>query len=330
MKHHLRLAAALAVAVTLTLTTAATADAAASPRSIRISANSEINNFFEALPASQANPARQPDGANDWNCRPSAAHPEPVILLHGTWESAFDNWQGLSPILKAAGYCVFAPNYGDAIGWGWVNATADLLQSAQEIAAYVARVRAATGAQHVALVGHSQGGAQARYYANVLAPAGEVTKVIMITPTNHATTLSGLATLRNLLGLNWLTDAAFDLVRMPGANQQSYNSSPFYVRLNGSGETVPGIAYTVIATRYDEIATPYATTGFITAGPGATVDNITLQNVCPLDLSEHLSASYSKNVAQIVLNKLDPTDVRPIKCYYQAALTGSTASHGLY
>ncbi|MDR2991272.1 MAG: hypothetical protein LBU72_04995 [Burkholderiaceae bacterium] len=127
-----------------------------------------------------------------------------------------------------------------------------------------------TGAARVALIGHSQGGAQAHYYANLLAPAGQVDTVIMIAPSNHAITLSGLATLGNLIGLiNVLT-----FLKMPGQAQQSDPKSQFFVNLNGNGETRPGINYTVIATRYDEIATPY-TQAFITVGPGATVDNIT-------------------------------------------------------
>lgn len=40
-------------------------------------------------------------------------------------------------------------------------------------------------------------------------------------------------------------------------------------------------------------------------GAGETVpevDSIELQKVCPIDLSEHLSITYSRDVAQIVMN----------------------------
>jgi len=283
----------------------------------------EDTNWLTATIAVKGAADASPPGANDWQCRPSEAHPEPVILIHGTWENAYNNWSGLAPILAHHGYCVFALNYGNPTGKAWGNATGDMIASAWEIAAYVARVRRATGAAHVALIGHSQGGAQARYYANLLAPAGEVTKVIALTASNHTTTLSNLAVLGELLGFKDFTLRQLDLAKMPAAVQQATPTSPFYVNLNGFGETRPGIAYTNIASRYDEVVTPW-TGAFIEAGPGATVDNIVLQDVCARDLSEHAAVSYSKNVAQIVLNKLDPEHARKIRCHVQTPFIGGT------
>ena len=100
-------------------------------------------------------PATSPPGANDFTCRPSAAHPAPVVLVHGTFESATDNWLTVSPQIKAAGYCVFALDYGD-------RGTGDIPTSAGELKRFVDAVLGATGARKVSLVGHSQGGMMPR------------------------------------------------------------------------------------------------------------------------------------------------------------------------
>ena len=42
--------------------------------------------------------------------------------------------------------------------------------------------------------------------------------------------------------------------------------------------------------------------------------NITLQDVCGQDLTDHLGIVYDTNVYQLVLNALEPGDQRPIAC----------------
>lgn len=55
-------------------------------------------------------------GWNDYGCKPSAAHPRPVVLVHGTFGNSIDNWLALAPYLTVRGYCVFSVDYGQLPG----------------------------------------------------------------------------------------------------------------------------------------------------------------------------------------------------------------------
>jgi hypothetical protein len=46
-------------------------------------------------------PGISPPGANDWDCRPTAARPVPVVLVHGTFADMTVSWNLISPALKA-------------------------------------------------------------------------------------------------------------------------------------------------------------------------------------------------------------------------------------
>jgi len=174
---------------------------------------------------------------------------------------------------------VFAANFGGTPG-NLVQGTGDITQSAAELASFVTQVLAATGASKVDLVGHSQGGMMPRYYLKFLGGAPKVQTLVGLAPSNHGTTLSGLATLAGYF------PGALQLVGVacPACTDQ-VQGSPFITALNAGGDTVPGVKYTVIQSRYDEVVTPY-TSAFLT---GPNVTNITLQNQCILDLGEHLS-----------------------------------------
>jgi len=227
-----------------------------------------------ALPASAAATTPSPPGANDWTCRPTAERPHPVVLVHGTGANMLDNWLAMSPALKAQGYCVFALNYGGGEGAAvGIYGTERIECSAQQLADFVARVRAATGAAKVALVGHSQGGMMPRHYLKFLGGTRFVDELVGLAPSNHGT--------------------AHPLAPIVGfaceACVQQIVGSPFLVRLNTGDETPGEVSYTQVVTRYDEVVIPY-TSGYLDPGPRTT--NIRLQDACPLDLAEHLAIAY--------------------------------------
>jgi triacylglycerol esterase/lipase EstA (alpha/beta hydrolase family) len=253
----------------------------------------------------QASPTASPPGANDWSCKPSAAHPRPVILVHGTFEDMSDNWQALSPLLYDNGYCVFALNYGSYASSGQIGiyGTGEISQSAEQLSSFVNRVRAATGAGQVDLVGHSQGGMMPRYYLKFLGGAPRVHTLVGLAPSNHGTTFNGLFTLASFFpGAD-----AFIGVLCPACEEQAAGSA-FLTNLNAGGDTVPGVNYTVIESANDEVVTPY-TSAFLA---GSKVTNILLQNQCALDQGEHLSMPYDHIADADVLSALDPANpVRP-------------------
>jgi triacylglycerol esterase/lipase EstA (alpha/beta hydrolase family) len=245
-----------------------------------------------------ASPTASPPGANDWSCKPTAAHPRPVILVHGTFEDMADNWQALSPLLFDNGYCVFALNYGSFSGSGLVgvDATGQIEASAAQLGSFVDRVLTATGSGQVDIVGHSQGGMMPRYYMKFLGGAAKVHTLVGLAPSSHGTTLDGLFTLASHFpGANAAT------ADCPACAEQQAGS-PFITKLNAGGDTVPRVDYTVIESRNDEVVTPYQS-AFL-AGPNVT--NITLQDQCALDQGEHLSMAYDHIADADVLTALDP------------------------
>lgn len=94
-------------------------------------------------------------GLNDDACKPAAAHPYPVVLVHGRGGDVL-GFGALVDALSGAGYCVFGENYGQVGGSG-PNGLDHLTVSAAEIAAFVQHVRAVTGAARVDVIGHSAG-----------------------------------------------------------------------------------------------------------------------------------------------------------------------------
>jgi triacylglycerol esterase/lipase EstA (alpha/beta hydrolase family) len=254
-----------------------------------------------------ASPTASPPGANDWSCKPSAAHPVPVILVHGTFGDMSDSWQALSPLLYDNGYCVFALNYGSYNGSGafGVYGTGKIEDSAQQLADFVDRVLAATGASKVDLVGHSQGGMMPRYYIKFLGGASKVHTLVGLAPSNHGTTFNGLFTLAS----HFPNGDAF-LADCPACKEQEAGS-PFITNLNAGGETDPGVNYTVIESVNDEVVTPY-TSAFLAPAPNVT--NITLQDQCAADQGDHLSMPYDHIADADVLTALDPADPQHPAC----------------
>ncbi|MEU9046279.1 MULTISPECIES: alpha/beta fold hydrolase [unclassified Kitasatospora] len=254
-----------------------------------------------------------PPGANDWTCRPTAAHPNPVVLVHGTFANRYENWLALSPLLKSLGYCVFALDYGTIPG---ITSTGSGLllpigglgavpESAAQLARFVDLVRTATGAAKVDIVGHSQGGMLPNYYLKLLGGASKVGKLVGLAPSNHGTTLDGIVNLAP-----YFPGVADLIYTVCQACRDQAVDSDFNKTMASRPDTVPGVSYTVISTVYDEVVTPWRTQ-FLN-GPG--VDNVVLQNHCPVSLVEHVAIAFSPTALHLVTNALDPAHATPVLC----------------
>ncbi len=311
MRHKLfaRTATALLASAGLVLAACATVS---SPTSASPGSTSQpdypIGNFAQGLADYLVAPGAVAPGANIWTCKPSEQHPYPVVLVHGTFANMGFSWQELAPMLADEGYCVFELNYGQVSPFTGtsVYATGDIAASAQQLSDFVNQVLAATGASKVDIVGHSQGGMMPRYYIQNLGGASKVKVMVGLAASNEGTTADGLATLG--LQIEKLTGGALSLSLLgcPACDEQMQGSS-FVTALDSQpgGGTSPSVTYVNIESKYDEVVTPY-TNAFLPPAPN--VQNLTVQDYCSTDYTEHIGIIYDPVALNLVANALGADD----------------------
>ncbi|MFJ9845490.1 esterase/lipase family protein [Kitasatospora sp. NPDC101155] len=303
--------AALLAGALLAGATAGPASAAPAAAASPAAAGPDVTAAAELPPDGDS--VASPPGANDWNCRPTAAHPNPVVLVHGTFANRYENWLALSPLLKGLGYCVFALDYGTipgitSTGSGLllpIGGLGPVPASAAQLANFVDVVRNATGAAKVDIVGHSQGGMLPNYYLKFLGGASKVDKLVGLAPSNHGTTLDGITKLAPYFP--GVTDLIYTVCQ---ACRDQAVGSDFNRTMASRPDTAPGVSYTVISTVYDEVVTPWQTQ-FLN---GPDVDNEVLQDHCPITLAEHVAIAFSPTALHLVTNALDPAHATPVLC----------------
>lgn len=250
-------------------------------------------------------------GMNIWTCEPSAAHPNPVVLVHGTAGSAAGNWGTLSAVLANNGYCVFAPTYGLVAELGGnvpIGGLTRMEDSAEEVKDFVERVRAATGAAKVDIVGHSQGTLVPNYYAKFLGGGPYIDRYVSLSPVWHGVGPTSLFGQLQTYGAAYGFDAA-QVLPYAGFAPELAPDSPFMTKMREGDVAVPGITYTNIVTKYDQLVVPY------TSGIEEGMTNIVLQDVCAQDYSDHVQIPSSPNAVGLVLNALDPAHAQPVSCH---------------
>ncbi|GAA5116173.1 triacylglycerol lipase [Haloechinothrix salitolerans] len=110
----------------------------------------------------------------------AAADRNPVVFVHG-WSSSSSAWDEMVADFKAAGYA-------DSELYAWdYNSAQSNKTTAQQLAALIDDVRAATGAAQVDIVTHSMGGLNSRWYVKFLGGTSYVDDWVSLAGPNHGT-----------------------------------------------------------------------------------------------------------------------------------------------
>ncbi|MGY0386114.1 esterase/lipase family protein [Nocardioides sp. WG-D5] len=256
-----------------------------------------------------AAPAQAAGGVNDASCRPSADHPNPVVFLHGLGANKDEDLNVLQADVAGQGYCTYSLTYGAGAYGPFVGGVGDIARSARQIKDFVLGVLAQTGAAKVDLVGHSEGGFQTLYVTKTQGIADRIDKVVAIAPPTHGTTFAGLYQLGMTLGADELAGKVLTAFGCIACTQLVTDGSAVRTLTNGP-IAQPGVTYTIIQSRYDELVTP-TETSFVRE-PGVT--NTYVQDVCPYDPVGHIGEAYDTNVWHLVKNALDPAGAGPFVC----------------
>jgi triacylglycerol lipase len=196
-----------------------------------------------------------------------AAWRDPVIVVNGLFGVGFA-YDPLVARLRADGYQVWdfeLPTLG----------TQDIHQSARALNAFADGVRAQTGAARVDLVGHSEGGLVSRTYVKYYGGAAEVDSLITLGTPNYGTLAANIVRVFTL----------GTCVSITACEQMTIGSS-FLADLNAGDDSIGNVAYTNIATVFDELVQPYSNS-YLHAGDG-NITNSALQSQCWLRVVGHL------------------------------------------
>jgi hypothetical protein len=197
----------------------------------------------------------------------------PVLLVHGTGATPEENWSWTyQPALAALGVptcTVRLPERGQG----------DIQLNGEYVVHAIRSIHRRSG-RRIAIIGHSQGGMLPRWPLRFWPDTRKmVDDQIGFAPSNHGTTRARGVCRQECTPANW----------------QQMDGSNFLQALNSRKETFAGISYTAIYSRYDEVVVPPE--GAELHGGGGEITNVAIQDICPLDLSEHFLIGLVDRVA---------------------------------
>ncbi|HKN89768.1 MAG TPA: lipase [Acidimicrobiia bacterium] len=201
---------------------------------------------------------------------------EPVLLVHATTETGHRNWaSNYGRVLPGLGYDVCTVELVD-------EATGDIQLSAEHVVYAIRTIAERTG-QKVQVIGHSQGPLEVlwaiKYWPDI---AGKVDDLIGIAAPYHGWRQTDIYCSSGCVPALW----------------QMRMESKFIGALTHSEETPGGVSYTSVYTLNDELVQPYQTADL---KGGA---NITVQDVCPGRVVEHIEMVFDAATYGVVLDAL--------------------------
>lgn len=246
-----------------------------------------------------------PPAGADVPCTPDAAHPYPVVLVHGIASDQDTAWQAVAPVLANAGYCVYTLTYGQVSYSGNLGGIDDINTSAAELASFVKRVLAETGASKVDMVVHSEGGIVSRDYIHGYGGQSTIHHWVSFAGLDHGSISQGAIeqVIEGIPGAMAVIDR--------GCASCEQMTSPSFVAEVDSPPTYPGIGYTTIASTRDELVNPVPVAQ-LPAAPNVT--NEVIQDYCPDDPVGHLGITYDRTAVELMENALDPSRPVPLTC----------------
>jgi pimeloyl-ACP methyl ester carboxylesterase len=226
---------------------------------------------------------------------------EPLLLVPGTTVNPTEftwNWERALTALNWP-YCTI-----DLPG----NAMGDI-QVAGEYIVYAIRTIHSLSGRRVDILGHSQGGMVPRWALRFWPDTRPlVDDMIGMAPSNHGTPDAGA-----LCAVGGCAPAIW----------QQRRRAAFIAAINSYAETFAGISYTDIYTRTDEVVVPNLSSRGASSlhTGGGQIANVAIQQVCPIDVTEHLGiGTYDDTAYAIVLDALthggpaDPSRVSRSVC----------------
>ncbi|AYF76256.1 hypothetical protein D7D52_23225 [Nocardia yunnanensis] len=216
------------------------------------------------------------------DCVPDSAHPRPIVVLpggDGTTADTATQWDTMLTALRGAGYCALLFQGGVINGNRW---TGDIPSAARQVADFVTKVRQVTEADQVDLVAHSAGTIVSNYFLEVLGGAPAVAHAVFLTPETRGCDGAGflaaygienspVTPVQVVAALPFLGTVLAAVAPDKANAVQMMPSSSVYQAVFDGQVSQPGVRYSVLSTRNDELATP-ATICSVLDEPGVNMN----------------------------------------------------------